>query len=93
MFTSTRALTADASQGPAQVYRYDAQTEETARISVGQGGYNDNGNAGKDGADASIVTADESFVLGDGPAHANPTMSNDGSYVFFQSSSRSLRAP
>jgi len=85
VFTSTRALTADASSGPAQIYRYDSQTGEMTRISIGQGGFNDNGNAGKAGADASFVPASHTFVLGDGPAHTNPTMSNDGSYVFFQS--------
>jgi hypothetical protein len=85
VFTSTRALTPDASSGPAQVYRYDSQSEEMTRISVGQSGFNDNGNAGKVGADASIVPADRSFVLGNGPAQTNPTMSEDGSYVFFQS--------
>lgn len=85
VFTSTRALTPDASPGPAQIYRYDSQSEEMTRISVGHGGFNDNGNAGKAGADASIVPAANAFVLANGPAHANPTMSNDGSYVFFQS--------
>ena len=85
VFTSHRALTQDAAAGPAQVYRYDAQSEEMTRISVGQRGFGDNGNAGKAGADASIVLADRAYVLDNGPAHTNPTMSNDGSYVFFQS--------
>jgi WD40-like Beta Propeller Repeat len=85
VFTSTRALTADASAGPAQVYRYDSQSEEMTRISVGQDGYDDNGNAGKAGANASIVPADRTYILGNGPAHRAPTMSEDGSYVFFQS--------
>jgi hypothetical protein len=85
VFASVRALTADAAPGPAQVYRFDAQSEEMTRISIGRGGFNDNGNAGKAGADATIVPADDAFILGNGPAHANPTMSNDGSYVFFQS--------
>jgi hypothetical protein len=85
VFTSTRALTADASPGPAQIYRYDSQSEEVTRISVGQGGFNDNGNAGKAAANASIAPASRTFALGNGPAHTNPTMSNDGSYVFFQS--------
>jgi hypothetical protein len=86
VFASHRALTADAAAaGPAQIYRYDAQSEEMTRISVGQGGFNDNGNAGKAGADASIAFARRAFILGNGPAHTNPTMSNDGNYVFFQS--------
>lgn len=85
VFTSHRALSAGAAPGAAQVYRYDAQSEEMTRISVGQGGFNDNGNAGKAGADATIAFARRAFVLGNGPARTNPTMSNDGSYVFFQS--------
>ena len=85
VFTSTRALTPDASSGAAQVYRYDSQSEEMTRISVGQRGFNDNGNAGKVGADASVAPAGRSFIHANGPSHANPTMSNDGSYVFFQS--------
>jgi hypothetical protein len=85
VFTSVRALTPDASSGPAQVYRFDSQSEEMTRISVGQSGFNDNGNAGKASANASIVPADNTYGLGNGPAHTNPTMSNDGSYVFFQS--------
>ncbi len=85
VFTSTRALTAGASPGPAQVYRYDSQSEEMTRISVGQDGFNDNGNSKNAAANASIVPADDTYGLGNGPAHTNPTMSNDGSYVFFQS--------
>jgi hypothetical protein len=85
VFASHRALSADAAAGPAQIYRYDAQNEEMTRISVGRGGFNDNGNAGKAGADASFVPAFKAFILGNGPAHTNPTMSSDGSYVFFQS--------
>jgi hypothetical protein len=86
VFTSHRALTRDAAAaGPAQVYRYDAQEEEMTRISVGQGGFNDNGNAGEPGADASLAPALKTYLLDNGPAHTNPTMSNDGSYVFFQS--------
>lgn len=85
VFASARALTSDASSGPAQIYRYDSQSEEMTRISVGQHGFNDNGNAGKTGANASIVPASNTYALGNGPAQTNPTMSNDGSYVFFQS--------
>ncbi len=85
VFTSTRALTADASSGAAQVYRYDSQTEEMTRISVGEAGFNDNGNAGNTGADASIVPSSRTYALKNGPARTNPTMSDDGRYVFFQS--------
>jgi hypothetical protein len=85
VFTSHRGLTPDATsgEGPAQVYRYDAETEQLTRVSVGDQGFDDNGNTGV--ADARIVKAQEQFISGDGPGHSNPTMSENGSYVFFQS--------
>jgi hypothetical protein len=84
VFTSDAVLTADdtRSDGAAQVFRYDAETERLARVSVGDLGYDDNGNAGT--GDATIVTA----VYGEAKAgfpRTDPTMSNDGEYVFFQS--------
>ncbi|HEY2281945.1 MAG TPA: hypothetical protein VGH60_00155 [Solirubrobacteraceae bacterium] len=85
VFTSHRALTSDTSrhEGPAQVYRYDAQTEELVRISIGASGFNDNGNAGT--ADARIASAFQSFAGGAGPASSNPSVSENGELVFFQS--------
>ncbi len=85
VFLSHRKLTADDTrvEGPAQVYRYDSQTGALVRISIGQHGYNDNGNAGS--ADAGIEFAARGWALGVGPGVANPTMSDDGSYVFFES--------
>ncbi len=85
VFTSHRALTSDATQmeGPAQVYRYDADTEELARVSIGQAGFNDNGNNAT--ADAQIVEAFASFVNDDGPGSANPSVSDDGQIVVFRS--------
>jgi hypothetical protein len=98
VFTSHRGLTPDAAEtGPAQVYQYDAATGGLHRISVGRDGYNDNGNAGVLGAtesritgaftgDASIVPAEHGFNSNNGAVQrADPTMSHDGSYVFFQS--------
>ncbi|HTA13806.1 MAG TPA: hypothetical protein VK781_03010, partial [Solirubrobacteraceae bacterium] len=84
VFTSHGKLTSDdtRSDGAQQVFRYDAQSGELARISVGELGFNDNGNAGI--GDASIVLS-EKFFFRAGPKRADPTMSNDGSYVFFQS--------
>ncbi len=92
VFESHAALTPDhsRSEGPVQIYRYDAQTGEIVRISVGEQGFNDNGNDGVvaarivEEAGASIVAAYRGGVHA-GPARRDPTMSNDGSYVFFQS--------
>jgi hypothetical protein len=86
LFRSQRALTPDDSRttdiGAAQVFRYDAQTGVLMRVSVGEQGFNDSGNAGV--GDAHIVpgTAFQSFA---GKGTRNPSMSNDGSYVFFMS--------
>jgi len=92
LFVSGGALTADdtSTTGASQVFRYDALTGELVRISIGERGFNDNGNAGKAGGGffssvgASIVnpfgTAERAV-----PVRRDPSMSNDGSYVFFES--------
>ncbi|HEV3072618.1 MAG TPA: hypothetical protein VGY76_14460 [Solirubrobacteraceae bacterium] len=84
VFTNHGQLTADAANtsGAAQVYRYDAQTGKLLRLSLGSNGFNNNGNSGR--GDATIVAA-RNFVARLGPMRTNPTMSDDGSYVFFQS--------
>jgi DNA-binding beta-propeller fold protein YncE len=84
VFTSHAALTTDAvgSAGAAQVYRYDALTGSLARVSIGEGGFNDNGNRGR--GNASFVPI-ESGYRDAGPQREDPTMSHDGSYVFFMS--------
>ncbi len=91
VFLSHGALTPDdtrpAKEGapapPAQVYRYDDQTGQIVRISIGSRGFNDNGNAGT--RDANIVHAQRGWELGVGAGRADPTLSHDGSYVFFES--------
>ncbi len=85
VFTSHGALTADDTrpEGVAQVYRYDAQTGALIRVSVGENGFGDDGNAGN--GDAGIRAAGTAFELGVGVGRADPTMSHDGSYVFFES--------
>jgi hypothetical protein len=85
VFTSHAALTPDATRaGPAQVYRYDARGGRLLRVSVGAQGFNDNGNAAGAG-NASIPAAQSSYEGRGASASTNPTMSDDGSYVFFQS--------
>jgi hypothetical protein len=97
VFTSNRDLTPDDTSNAQQVFEYDARTGALVRVSVGQDGFNHNGN----------VTAKFS-VLGEPLNNArlaaslgsNPytgrynafaywsrlSVSADGSYVFFQSS-------
>jgi hypothetical protein len=85
LFASHRSLTLDASggEGPAQIYRYDALEESLTRVSIGQRGFNDNGNRGK--ADALIVPAVQSLLSRLGPATASPSLSADGRRAFFES--------
>jgi hypothetical protein len=85
VFTSHRALTADLTrpQGPAQVFEYDAQTKGLVRVSIGDGGFNDNGNEGA--GDASIVPVLRAAASASAPVRSDPTMSDDGAFVFFQS--------
>ncbi len=92
VFLSHGALTGDdtrpdrggnSATPPAQVYRYDSQTGVMVRISIGEHGFNDDGNSGA--LDAGIAPAKVAFNLGVGPARANPTVSADGEYVFFES--------
>jgi hypothetical protein len=65
-----------------QVFRFDDETGELVRVSIGERGFNDNGNAAT--VDAHIVIRGGAGALV-GPQRSDPTMSNDGAYVFFQS--------
>ena len=84
VFTSHGTLTSDdfRTDGAQQVFEYDAQSGELLRISTGEQGFNDNGNAGA--GNASIVPAEKTYFR-NGPPRPDPTMSHDGAYVFFQS--------
>jgi len=85
LFTSRVALTPDATrpEGPAQVYRYDAQSERLNRVSIGQRGFDDNGNAAV--ADAGIVPPETTVQAVAGDPSATPSISADGRRAFFQS--------
>jgi hypothetical protein len=94
VFESQGDLTPDdtRSDGYSQVFRYDADpspAEEAnhvpalIRISVGANGFDDDGNGGVGDAAIKPPTIGESADVGSG--RGDPTMSDDGSYVFFQS--------
>ncbi len=84
-FTSYGDLTADDTSTARQVFQYDAQQESLVRVSVGRDGLHDNGNAeGGSAEDASIVSNSYSQGTARG-GQFERTMSDDGSYVFFQS--------
>jgi hypothetical protein len=90
VFTSHARLTADDTSlsGAAQVFRYDAQTGALSRISVGNGGFGDSGNRSGPTQCAGLAGAcseDAHIVPSEQRPRRDPTMSDDGSRVFFQS--------
>jgi hypothetical protein len=84
VFRSAGLLTADDTRvdGALQVFRYDALSGGLVRISVGENGFNDDGNAGV--SDARILRAFLGFGIA-GAWRSDPSMSDDGAFVFFQS--------
>jgi DNA-binding beta-propeller fold protein YncE len=80
-FTSYGDLTADDTSITRQVFQYDAQTGMLVRVSIGQDGFHDNGNA--NAGDARIVGQPYTTTTRGGEIAR--TMSDDGSYVFFES--------
>jgi Tol biopolymer transport system component len=78
----TEHLTPDDTSTVGQVFEYDAQTGSLVRVSIGQNGYNDNGNT--DIAEASIP---QHGFHGSEPTNywTHLVVSADGSYVFFDS--------
>jgi hypothetical protein len=98
VFASYAALTPDdvRSGGPQQIFRYDAETATLTRISIGADGFNDNGTDGILGGrvnsvvtphagDAGIVPGYKGRLTRIEPLREDPTMSNDGNFVFFES--------
>jgi hypothetical protein len=98
VFTSHRALTVDDTreEGPAQVFEYDAQTRTLSRVSIGatgeyecpttkilEEGFGCDGNEGE--GNASIVETADGVAAGSVPVRSDPSMSDDGAFVFFQS--------
>ncbi len=72
----------DTSKGVWQVFEYDAASEALKRISIGNNGFNNNGNTAQ--YDATILSP----PLKGRPGMPIPTplaLSNDGRYVFFES--------
>ena len=89
VFLSRGALTVDdtSSSGASQVFRYDAVTGDLTRVSVGNGGFNDNGNRGSRTAcvNGNGCIEDAQIAPGVEAERSGPSMSDDGSRVFFQS--------
>ncbi len=91
VFVSQGNLTADDTSvsGARQVFRYDAQTGRLNRVSIGDEGFNDDGN--RSGAtpcghfQAYECSENAKIVPPSGYGRVDPSMSDDGSRVFFES--------
>lgn len=87
VFPSAGDLTPDdtSRSGAQQIFRYDAQTQQLIRISVGNDGFGDNGN--RSTADTCATRCAEDATLAPNSEWRRDTsMSDNGAYVFFSSS-------
>ncbi len=84
-FTSSCHLTEGDTSSSRQVFQYDARTGSMVRVSVGQEGYDNDGNVTQAGLDARIVRQPVGGGLAVRGGAIARTMSDDGAYVFFQS--------
>jgi hypothetical protein len=84
-FTAATHITPDDTSAARQAFEYDAQTGELVRVSSGQRGYNSNGNAEQH--EVRLIGADyeEYGKAGAIQYWTHLTMSENGSYLFFQS--------
>ena len=88
VFTSERDLTPDDTSTARQVFEYDAQTGALVRVSIGQDGFADNGNASTQGA---RIPATGGIGYGyrrtgyEAGYWSASAVSADGSYVLFES--------
>jgi DNA-binding beta-propeller fold protein YncE len=92
VFMSRGRMTADDTSlsGAFQVFRYDALTGSLIRLSIGEAGFNDNGNRSSATPCAGICAEDARIAPGHpfpqlGESRGDSSMSDDGSFVFFQS--------
>jgi hypothetical protein len=84
VFTSACRLTAGDTSTGRQVFQYDAQSGSMTRVSVGLDGYDDGGNVTGEDPEGNLDAKIVEQVRGRGGSLAR-TMSDDGSFVFFQS--------
>ena len=83
LFASVGDLTPDDTSSVSQLFRYDASNGELIRVSVGQEGFGDNGNTSVDPVNISRRIDKYAFGQNSPP---QKWMSDDGSYIFFESS-------
>lgn len=83
IFPSYGDLTPDDTSSARQVFEYDALTGSLVRVSVGQNGFNDDGNTAVQ--NATIRSPNYEFSDLPGSYWSSLTVSADGSFVFFES--------
>lgn len=83
VFTDTSLLTPDDASSSQQVFRYDAQTGELIRVSIGDQGFNNDGNTTISGPAAAASIENNFSALPDRGIH--PNISDDGSKIVFLS--------
>jgi DNA-binding beta-propeller fold protein YncE len=83
LFSSTAHLTPDDHASTRQIFRYDAQSGALDRVSIGERGFNDNGNSGV--GEPRFVPASKLRSYAGNNGRSNPSISDDGQRVFFQS--------
>ena len=88
VFVSSGDLTPDDTSSQPQVFEYDSQSGALLRVSIGEDGYNDNGNNDAIEPDGVAKISAPNFVFYDNPRQywSGLTMSANGAYVFFASS-------
>jgi hypothetical protein len=79
VFTDAAMLTPDDTSTAPQVFEYDAQTDQLARVSIGDQGFNNDGNTSVDAAELPRTR-----VANPGQS-SHPSVSSDGSKVVFTS--------
>jgi hypothetical protein len=83
VFTTPEKLTGDDEANTRQVFRFEAAKETLVRVSIGNEGFNEDGNGGHAGATVSTYssTKEESSDIAD----EHPAISENGAIVVFQS--------
>ncbi|MGV1048600.1 MAG: hypothetical protein ACOYD4_08790 [Solirubrobacterales bacterium] len=84
IFTSVGDLTPDDTSSASQLFRYDAASGQLLRVSVGQNGFNDDGNTDTDPIVLRGAPGFERYAFSqNGPS--TRLISDDGSSIFFES--------
>jgi hypothetical protein len=82
LFASKGRLTPDDTSTVSQLFRYTYQTGDLVRISIGRRGFNNDGNSTRDPV---LIPPGATAFAGDSTGPPAKLISNDGSYIVFES--------